>query len=251
MTKKYFLKLLLLSYLGLVGTAFAQTEERFEVGLEAGLLWQNRNDVRVPNATGTQFSLPDVIGNGPYGVFRAEADLKINEKHGFRLVFAPLQVTDTGTLPTEVSFAGETFLPNVDTEANYKFSSYRITYRYQFYDGATWRWRVGATGFIRDARIALSQDGRFAEDTDLGFVPLIYLQGMARIGRDWRFLFDFDGLAASQGRAFDITAQLGYSVSEKVGVGFGYRAIEGGADVDQVYNLAWFNALVGSVRLRF
>lgn len=241
--------LLVLSLMG--HFAMSQPEEKLTVAVEAGLTWQNRNEVRVPNATGTQFSLSEVVGKGPYGLFRTEVDLKINEKHGFRFAFVPLQITDEGTLPTEVYFAGENFHPELDTTATYKFTSYRITYRYQFYNGPIWRWRVGATGFIRDAKIALEQDGRFAKDTDVGFVPLVYLQGMARIGEKWRFFVDFDGLAASQGRAFDIAAQFGYSISEQVALGFGYRVIEGGADVEQVYNFAWFNSLVGSLRFRF
>jgi hypothetical protein len=229
----------------------AQSDERFSVMIEGGAVWQNRNDVRVPNETGTEFSLPDVIGNGPYGVFRAEFDFNLAEKHSLRFVFAPLEITDSGTLAEEISFAGELFDPNVNTEANYKFSSYRISYRYRFYNGPTWTWKVGGTAFIRDARIALRQGDKYAEDTDLGFVPLVNLQGLARIGDQWRFILDFDGLAASQGRAFDIAAKLGYSISDRWEVAFGYRVIEGGADVEQVYNFAWFNSAVASLRINF
>ena len=251
MTKRDYLGVFSLIFLFAGGIALSESDRKFSIGAEVGVDWQNRNDIRVPNATGTQFSLPDVIGSGPYGLFRAEADFDINERHGFRFVFAPLEITDSGTLSYPVSFAGEAFDPNLPTEANYKFNSYRITYRYRFYDGPTWRWKIGATGFIRDARIALSQNGKYAEDTDLGFVPLVYLQGMARIGDDWRFVLDFDGLAASQGRAFDVAARLAYELSDAVEMGFGYRVIEGGANVDQVYNFAWFNALVGSIRFSF
>ncbi len=230
---------------------FAQSDRKLAVSAEGGLIWQNRNDIRIPNATGTQFSLPDLIGNGPYGVFRAEVDFDINERHGLRFAFAPLEITDSGILSEGVSFAGEVFGPENLTEANYKFSSYRITYRYRFYGGPTWSWKIGATGFIRDARIALNQTGKYAEDTDLGFVPLVHLQGLARMGDNWRFLLDFDGLAASQGRAFDVAAKVGYLISDHLELAFGYRVIEGGADVERVYNFAWFNSLVGAVRLSF
>ena len=233
------------------GFSSAQSDKRFSVMVEGGAVWQSRNDIRVPNETGTEFSLPDVIGNGPYGVFRAEFDFDIAEKHGFRFVYAPLEITDSGMLADEVSFAGELFDPGVATEANYKFSSYRFTYRYRFYNGPTWTWKVGATAFIRDARIALRQGDLYAEDTDVGFVPLVNLQGIARINDDWRFILDFDGLAASQGRAFDIAAKLGYSISDRFEVAFGYRVIEGGADVEQVYNFAWFNSVVASLRINF
>ena len=40
---------------------------RFVVEFEAGPVWQTVNDVQVPNdATGTRFSLVDMIGNGPW-----------------------------------------------------------------------------------------------------------------------------------------------------------------------------------------
>jgi hypothetical protein len=229
----------------------AQDRERFAVELEGGPVWQTRNDVRIPNETGTEFSLVDAIGEGPYGVFRVELAFDVNQKHGFRVVIAPLNIEDQGVLGETVFFAGTTFDPDTATDANYKFSSYRFTYRYRFYQGPTWRWKVGFTGFIRDARIALRQDDAFAEDTDIGFVPLAHLRGEARLSDRWRFLFDFEGLGASQGRAFDIAAKLGYSLSERWELAFGYRTIEGGADVEEVYNFAWLHFAVGSIRIRF
>lgn len=234
-----------------VEAAFAQDKERFAVELEGGPLWQTRNDVRIPNETGTEFSLVDTIGKGPYGAFRVEIAFDVNERHGFRAIIAPLDIEDSSTLDTNVFFAGETFNRDVATDANYKFSSYRFTYRYRFYNGRAWRWKVGFTGFVRDARIALRQDDTFAEDTDVGFVPLAHLRGEARLSDRWRFLLDFEGLGASQGRAFDIAAKMGYAISERWEIAFGYRTIEGGADVEEVYNFAWLHFAVGSVRLRF
>jgi hypothetical protein len=93
--------------------------------------------------------------------------------YGFRFVFAPLEITDSRTLVDEASFAGELFDPGVPTEANYKSSSFRLTYRYRFYDGPTWTRTIGATNFIRDARVALQQEEFYAEDTDVGFLPLV------------------------------------------------------------------------------
>ncbi len=231
--------------------ALAQDRERFAVEIEGGPLWQTRNNVRIPNETGTEFSLVDTVGRGPYGVFRIEAAFDLNERHGFRVVFAPLEVSDSGTLGEQVLFAGESFDPGAAIDATYKFSSYRFTYRYRFYDGPTWRWKIGFTGFIRDARIALKQEGTFAEDIDTGFVPLVYLRGEARLSDRWRFLLDFEGLGASQGRAFDIAAKLACKLSDQWELGFGYRTIEGGADVERVYNFAWLHFAIGSVRLRF
>jgi len=232
-------------------SAFAQDKEGFAVEFEGGLSWQTRNDIRIPNETGTEFSLVDTLGKGPYGASRVEVAFDVNERHGFRVVVAPLKISDTSVLDKPVLFAGESFDPDVATDATYKFSSYRLTYRYRFYNGPTWRWKIGFTGFIRDARIALQQGDSFAEDTDVGFVPLVHLRGEGRFTDQWRFVLDFEGLGASQGRAFDIAAKLSYALSDNWELGFGYRTIEGGADVERVYNFAWLHFAVGSVRLRF
>jgi hypothetical protein len=238
--------------LGVLTPVAAQSKrDRYAIEIEGSALWQNRNDVRIPNATGTTFSLVDAVGTGPYGAYRVEVDFDVNERHGFRAVFAPLEIEDDASLTESVRFAGETFAPDVPTEATYQFSSYRFTYRYRFYDGPKWNWRVGFTGFIRDARIALEQEGTAAEDTDLGFVPLAHLRGEARISERLRLTLDLDALGASQGRAIDFAAKLGYSLSERWELAFGYRVIEGGADVDQVYNFAWLNFAVASLRYRF
>ena len=61
----------------------------------------------------------------------------------------------------------------------------------------------------------------------------------------------FRGPRAPQGRAFDVSARLGYVLAERWEVGIGYRTIEGGADVEQVYNFAWLHSAVASLRLRF
>lgn len=229
----------------------AQDRERFAVEFEGGALWQTRNDVRIPNATGTEFSLVDTIGKGAYGAFRVEAAFDLNKKHGFRVVIAPLEINGTSVFDQGILFAGKQFDPNASTDANYKFSSYRFTYRYRFYNGPTWRWKIGFTGFVRDARIALRQGDTYAEDTDVGFVPLAHLSGEARLSDHWHFLLDFEGMGAPQGRAFDIAAKIARKLSDRWELAFGYRTIEGGADVDRVYNFAWLHFAVGSIRLRF
>jgi hypothetical protein len=240
---------LLVCFCFITPSILAQDNGRFALEFEGGAVWQTRNDIRIPNETGTEFSLVDAAGKGPGGVFRAEAAYDLNEKHGFRMVVAPLEIDGTGTFDKNILFAGELFTPGSAVAANYKFSSYRFTYRYRFYDGSMWRWQVGFTGFIRDARIALQQGDTYAEDTDVGFVPLVHLRGEAQLSDRWRFMLDVDGLAAPQGRAFDIAAKMAVALSDRWDMAFGYRTIEGGADVEQVFNFAWLHFATASFRL--
>jgi hypothetical protein len=232
------------------GDAAAQQPPRFGLSVEAAGVWSNRNDVRIPPDTGTAFSLVDLIGSGPTGAARVEATVELTERQGLRFVYAPLTVTGRGRPSMPVAFAGGLFTP-APIDADYEFNSYRVTYRYRVHDGATWRWYVGVTGFVRDARIALSQSGEAAEDTDVGFVPLGYLRGEARVADHWRFFLDVDGSAAPQGRAFDIAAGATYHPAPWWELGVGWRTIEGGADVESVYTFAWLNAAVARLGIRF
>ena len=62
--------------------------------LEAGPVWQTRNDIQVPNdAMGTRFSLVDAIGRGPWPAGRLYATWSLAENHAIRLLLAPLVIS--------------------------------------------------------------------------------------------------------------------------------------------------------------
>lgn len=231
-------------------TANAQPAPRFGVTLEGANVWSARNDVRIPPDGGTDFSIVELIGSAPTPTLRAEATVAIAAKHELRVVYAPLRITGRGTPDGPIAFAGGLFAP-VATSAEYEFTNYRATYRYRVYDGATWRWQIGFTGFVRDARIALQQPGVAAEDTDVGFVPLGHVKGQARLGNRWGYTLEIDGAAAPQGRAFDIRTTVDYHPTPRWTIAAGYRTIEGGADVDAVFTFAWLNAAILRVGVRF
>ena len=221
------------------------------VDVEAGATWQSQNDVRIPGDTGTQFSMADLIGDGPYPIGRVTADWDINERHAVRAVIAPLEIDGTGELSQDTSFAGGNFSAGVPTKGTYKFSSYRLGYRYTFLHQEQWRLRVGGTLFVRDAKIELEQAGVSASDSDVGLVPLLNFSAEYFPARRWRLVAEFDGLAAPQGRAFDIALKGYYDLSDRWSLGLGYRTIEGGVDNDEVYNFAWFHSVVASIAFRF
>jgi hypothetical protein len=233
-------------------SASAQTSTPGPIGITVeGLnVWQQRNDVRIPPDTGTEFSLVDLLGSAPTPSVRVTATADVTERQQVRFVYAPLQLSGRGTPAAPIAFAGTTFAP-VPTEAVYKFSSYRVTWNYRVHQGPTWTWRIGFTGFVRDARIALTQTGAAAEDTDVGFVPLGHVSAGARISSRWSAGFVLDASAAPQGRAIDFSATAEYRLAPRWMVFGGYRTIEGGADVDTVYTFAWLNALVGGIGVRF
>ena len=230
----------------------AQTVPTFEIELEGGPVWQSRNNVQIPNdETGTRFSLVDLSGKGPWPAGRLYLTWNLNERHGVRALLAPFSLTETGLLDGPVSFAGETFQPGTPVDATYKFSSWRLSYRYRFMRRQDLDLWVGLTGKLRDAKIELVQGSRSSKDTDLGFVPLLHLAADWRLTSSSHLLFDFDGLAGGPGRAFDSSLKFGYDLGDRLRMTVGYRTLEGGADVDSVYNFAWLHYAAGSISLRF
>jgi hypothetical protein len=223
----------------------------WDIDIEAGPVWQTRNDVQIPGDSGTRFSLDDLAGTGPFPFYRLQLTYEIKPRHSLRFLLAPFEYHESGVFGDDVFFVDQTFAAGLQTEAGYRFNSYRATYRYLFYQGEAWRWHVGVTAKIRDAEITLKQDGKFASDSDTGLVPLLYLFGEYQLTDRWRFILDFDGLASPQGRAADLGLFAHYDITRQWYAGGGYRLLEGGADNDEVYNFAWFNYLLLSAGYRF
>jgi hypothetical protein len=226
--------------------------ERFSAELEIGPAWQSRNDVQIPNTQeGTRFSLVDLVGHGPWPAGRLYLTWNISERHSLRALLAPLSYTDPGIFDEPIDFAGETFEPGVPTDATYKFNSWLLGYRFRLLRSDHFRWWIGFTAKIRDAKIRLEQPGTAAEDTDVGFVPLLNLGLEYRFAGSWFALLDVDGLAGGPGRAIDGAVKIGYDLSRRWSFAAGYRAVEGGVDIEEVYNFAWFNYALASASFRF
>jgi hypothetical protein len=243
----------ILTVFGLIRTAElrAQDFSRVVVEVEAGPVWQSRNDVQIPNdQSGTRFSLVDAIGRGPWAVGRAYITWNFNARHGVRALFAPLTVSGPGSASGSIDFSGERFAGGTALEGTYQFNSYRLGYRYRFLERERLQLWTGFTGKIRDAKIELVQGTRTARDTNVGFVPLLHLAADWQLAEGIHALVDFDGLAGGPGRAFDVALKLGYDVDNHWQVSGGYRTIEGGADVSSVYAFAWLHYAAISLTYR-
>lgn len=230
----------------------AQDDSGFVIDLEAGTVWQTRNDVQIPNTdAGTRFSLVDLVGKGPWPAVRLYLTWNITNRHSFRVLLAPLAYTETGSFTNLVNFEGQSYATGTPVQATYKFNSWRLGYRYRLLDRKQFKLMIGFTAKIRDAEIKLAQGSTTSKKTDLGFVPLAYLGFNWKFARKWHLLFDFDGLAGGPGRAFDVALKPYFAITKHWGISAGYRTIEGGADVKSVYNFAWLHYTILSATYRF
>ena len=64
-------------------------------------------------------------------------------------------------------------------------------------------------------------------------------------------VLDIDALAGGPGRAEDAALKILADINTHWSISLGYRTLEGGADVDAVYNFSWLHYAVTSVAYRF
>jgi hypothetical protein len=205
---------------------------------ENGVALSGSNDVQVPRDTGTFFSLTDDLTTDPGYFFRVRLGVQWKNRHTLSVFAAPLSLHAAGSVPEDLLFNGETFAANAPLTGVYKFNSYRLTYRFDFVRKGKWRVGVGLTAKIRDAAIKIEGDGKSSNKTNVGFVPLINFRVQWQFGEKWGLLLDGDAAAAKQGRAEDVLLALQRRLSERLTLRFGYRILEGGADVEEAYNFA-------------
>jgi hypothetical protein len=222
----------------------------FGTEVEAGVAWQGYNDVRIPGDTGTQFSLVNDLTPSAAPVFRVSGGATLAERHALRLTWAPVRLSSRGTLREDVRFSGETFPAGSQVQAGYRFDSYRLTYRYGILRSERLEIDLGATAFVRDAGISL-QGVRYAEKTNVGFVPLLSFRLAWAFAPPVSLLVDGDGIGGGPGRAEDVLVALDVKVRPGVSVRAGYRFIEGGADTQEVYNFALVNHVIAGLAVAF
>ncbi|NBX92892.1 MAG: hypothetical protein EBQ85_06630 [Proteobacteria bacterium] len=218
--------------------------------MEAGSVWQSRNDVRIPSDTGTAFSLND-FGTGPVLAGRVYFGYRWSERSEFRVLFAPLVIKGLVSPSSAITFQDQTFNASLPTFSYYRFNSYRLTYRYRFWDDEKWKGWIGFTAKVRDARIALQQGTVEAEKSDIGFVPLLNFKITYQVSSGWWIDLDGDALAAPQGRAEDVVLRGVYQYSPDIKVNAGYRILEGGADNKKVFTFTCLHYLVAGLEVSF
>ncbi len=233
-------------------TAGGDLYAQWGVRMETGLPFQTYNQVGIPNETGTRFDLTDDFDTeGAVFPLRIRLERTFSGKNRLMVLYAPLSVNYASVIPFDIRFAGVDFEQAQDVKALYKFNSYRLTYLRLFTaPDRDLQYGAGFTAKIRDARVRLSSGSLTGTKDDLGFVPLLHLFASYRSGQ-WLGTFEADGLAGGPGRAFDIYAGLGRQIGNHFVVRAGYRLLEGGADVSEVYNFAMFHFASAGVSLRF
>lgn len=230
---------------GLLAIAFAASPAvadglKLDLGLYAAS--QGRNAVQVPNdANGTRFALDKITGSGPYLAPRLELSAPLGARSEWRVLLAPLSLSESGSSTQPIRFQGTTFTAGA-VDARYQFNSWRATWRWRWIEREDLTVKVGFTAKIRDASIRLRQGSRAAEKNNTGFVPLLHATFERPLGEGWSLDGDVDALAGGPGYAVDAGLRVSRVIAQGWSLGASLRFLDGGADNDEVYAFARFTS---------
>ena len=216
------------------------------VNLESGAFFTNINDIRY-GSNGTLFSLKNDFQTPLSPFLRLRIGFLTDEKNHFSMLYAPLKIVETGTLANDILFDGNNFKANMPIEAVYMFNSYRFTYNRRIISKDNFNFGLGLSAKIRDAGVSLKNSELFKENFNVGFAPLINLIANWDISQKMGVNFFGEGIAASKGRAIDISLFGRYTFSESLQGNFGYRLLEGGANGTERYNFIQLHFIFASL----
>ncbi|SDH51693.1 Outer membrane protein beta-barrel domain-containing protein [Dyadobacter soli] len=226
----------------LICSVYTPASAQFNFDLEGGLiLGTSYNKVQIPSGSGTRVNLPEQLDLDRSAFYRIRAGYRIGNRHNISALFAPLTIHYRGSLDQTTNFNNNTYLPGQPLNVDYRFNSYRLTYRYDFFANGKWRVGAGLTAKVRDADIRFKSEYADTHYDNLGFVPLINFYASWKPAYHWTVILEGDALAAKQGRAEDIFGGIAYNFNNTIGIKLGYRMLEGGADNDKIYNFNWIN----------
>jgi hypothetical protein len=218
--------------------------------LESGALFTNINDIRNGN-NGTTFSLKNDFQTPVIPFLRIRVGHLLNGKDHFSVLYAPLKISETGTLENDILFDGKNFKANIPIAAIYKFNSYRFTYNRRIISKDNFKFGLGLSAKIRDAGVSLKNRELLSENFSIGFAPLINLLVNWDISQKIGVDFFGEGIAASKGRAIDLSSSGRYSFTKNLQGNIGYRLLEGGANGTNRYNFIQLHFIFASLNYSF
>ena len=182
---------------------------------------------------------------------RLRAGYLSNGKNHFSFLYAPLKIVETGTIAKDILFDGKNFKANITIEVIYKFNSYRFTYNRRIIIKNNFKFGLGLSAKIRDAGVSLKNREHLRENFSIGFAPLINLIAIWEISQKMGVDFFGEGIAATKGRAIDLSLSGRYRVSKNLQGNIGYRLLEGGANGTYRYNFIQLHFIFVSLNYSF
>ena len=223
------------------------------IDLEAAMVTVESNDVSVPNETGTRFSLTSDLKTDDDVAFRIGLSYRIGERNRIAVLYAPLSLHAKGTADFSIDFNGDSFAANEELRAVSQYNSYRLAWTHDVVRNDKLELGLGLTANLRDAAIELSDATTTSRYENRGVIPMMNLRVDWRWHRRLGLLIEADGVIApsGKGRTEDVLVALTIRPWGKGTFRLGYRFLEGGVDIEDIYDFTYVSYYVFGWRQHF
>lgn len=236
----------LLTMLSIFSPEFVKNQ-RYDI--ETGLVATGKNDVRIPGATGTNFSLKDDFDAKSALHFRFKLVQPLAEKHRLVFTYAPLKVTSSGKTKRDIFLGDAHFVPGLNLEGEYRLDTYRQSYILDLMKNAKTAFSVGASVEIRDEAIKLAGDDYYGKRIDTNIVFLANAGLKSQISKNSSLLIEGDFLIDKDNSCNDLYLGMYNRILKDSGFKYGYRIIQRKTDKDTIHNNAIFHFLTIGIDL--
>ncbi len=246
--KQYFLLLALI-----ITASHAQAQSTWQLRLMPQVAFGNKNIVQRPNdETGTRVNLSRDYNRKHNALFSPRIEIEYNYKrHHAIATVALLGEGFEGMATEDIMYNDVLFTKGTPIEADYRFNTYRLGYRYRIVENNRFNFELGATVLLRQAYISFEDVSRETKFKNVGVAPLLsyYIEWIPM--EQLSLLSYGDAFAIKAGRAEDIFAGIKYRFTPMISALAGYRLLEGGSDGDRVYTMSTFHYLSLGIGFEF
>ena len=204
------------------------------------------NYFSLPPKSGNRLDLPEGKGGNTSRLF---VEIGNGGASSWTILYSPLTVNYSFVADKNFEFNGKNYTQGLGTQVSYKFNSYRLGYRRNFYFTRVKLW-FGGLLKVRDANLCVTQNNEQNCYDNVGPVPLLNVGAKFIIIGTLYGEVNVDGLAAKQGSAYDVVADIGMKITG-VDLLFGGRLLGGGAENETLENFAQFSYLRLGVKYVF
>jgi len=230
-----------------------EDDDRWRYAVIFGPASQNKNTVKAPTATGTQFDLTTFQEtNDP----TTTANAIIERYYGRHLgIFSilPYEARDNGFVSQPTLFNNTTFLPGEELRSEYRLTDVRLQYYYDLMPSSPIILEAGASVSYQHTTVELATTSGTKADkvsSDV-WIPLVNASLGYQFTPRLSVTADLTGLSLSDQKQLDANISIGYRVNKYWDAGIGYGIYEHETETSELSNKIEYDVVMMYVGYSF
>ena len=233
-----------------VSRTYAKSEKsrypQWRYSLAFGPAFLEKNEIRAPRGSGTSFDLNSFRKDeDPVTTAAGILEVDLDSRNELMLMVQPFESRDSGRFNTPVSFGGQTFPANTDTNSRYLKYDVAGRWRYNLAPDGPWGARLGAGINAQIIEVELATVNRTvgAEVKDYSVLPYLSGELSYQFTSKVDALLYAEGIAMSSDVILDTGFSMGYRFNEHWDASLGYTYYKRQIDIDELRNDVTYNVI--------